>query len=148
MLNEILDMHWAWVIGGLVLIGLELLIPGVYMIWIGVGAVAAGLMLAAFPDMALSWQLIVFSVAMLASISSGFLIQNRSRKSTDMLFLNKSLSAMVGKRYVASTVFVAGRGRITVGDTSYAAIGEDETKPGDVVEVTGLQDDTPVVKKV
>ena len=44
---------WAWIILGVVLIGLELAAPGVFLLWLGLAAVATGLV----DGMAdLSWQ--------------------------------------------------------------------------------------------
>ena len=34
---------WAWIILGLALIGLELLAPGVFLLWLGLAAIATGL---------------------------------------------------------------------------------------------------------
>ena len=44
---------WSWVVLGLVLMGLELLAPGVFLIWLGLAAVLTGLLDAA---LGLSWQ--------------------------------------------------------------------------------------------
>ena len=38
---------WAWIILGVVLIGLELPAPGVFLVWLGLAAIATGLIDAA-----------------------------------------------------------------------------------------------------
>ena len=44
---------WAWLIGGIVLLALELAIPGSFLIWLGLAAVVVGLVSFAVD---LSWQ--------------------------------------------------------------------------------------------
>ncbi len=39
---ESLDAHWVWLTLGLVLAGLEMLVPGVYLIWLAVAAIVVG----------------------------------------------------------------------------------------------------------
>ena len=44
---------WSWIILGLVLMGLELVAPGAFLVWLGLAAVLTGLIDWAF---GLSWQ--------------------------------------------------------------------------------------------
>ena len=37
-----LEPHWLWLIGGLLLAIAEMLVPGVFLIWIGVAALVTG----------------------------------------------------------------------------------------------------------
>ena len=61
---------WTWIIFGVALIGIELLAPGVFFIWLGLAAIATGLIDAAFD---LSWQLasLVFAVLAVAAVAFG-----------------------------------------------------------------------------
>ena len=139
---------WAWVIGGLVLAGLEILVSGVFLLWIGLGAIAVGLILAAVPGLPLPWQALAFAASMLASLGLGFVIQRRSGLSQQDSLLNRETEAMVGQRYVAITAFAAGRGRIKVRDSSFAALSDDAIAAGDLVDVVAIRDGKPQVAKV
>lgn len=52
-LFEALGAAWSWIIAGLVLAGVEILVPGVFLIWLGLAALATGLAAAALP---VPWQ--------------------------------------------------------------------------------------------
>jgi membrane protein implicated in regulation of membrane protease activity len=62
------DMWWIWVVGGLVLAGLEVLVPGYVFLGFAIGAVTTGLMLWAGGPFgflvggSLPWLLLVFAV--------------------------------------------------------------------------------------
>ena len=128
---------WLWFIGGLLLIGGEIILPGVYLLWIGLGALVVGLLMVLFPDLSLTWQLVMFALAMLGIISVGFVIQRRGA-SPATGELNQELQALVGKHFVAASDFQVGVGRVRVGDTTYSAVSEDTIQAEDAVEVGGV----------
>ncbi len=139
---------WLWIIVGVMIMGLEIVIPGVYLIWIGMGGIVAGIALALLPDLSLAWQFLIFAAAMLASLGLGFFVQRRSGAATaENGALNREREAMVGMRYVALSDFRLGRGRIRVGDTSYAARGADDIRDGMTVEVVAIENGDLVVRK-
>jgi membrane protein implicated in regulation of membrane protease activity len=148
MIEQLFDFAWGWIIAGVVIAGLEILLPGVFLLWIGLGAVAVGLILALMPELALAWQLLVFALAMLGSLGLGFWVQRRGRARGDHDFLNRETEAMIGRRYLALAPFAAGRGRIKVQDSSFAAVSDQAIAAGELVEVVGLVDGRPKVVKV
>ena len=101
---------WLWFIGGLLLIGGEIVLPGVYLLWIGLGALVVGVLVAVFPDLGLTWQLVSFALAMLGTVSLGFVIQRRGAPPAAGE-LNQELHALVGQRFVAVSDFQVGMGR-------------------------------------
>ncbi|MCP1335564.1 NfeD family protein [Futiania mangrovi] len=146
-MENLFDLTWGWIIGGLILAGLEIAIPGVFLMWIGLGAIATGVVLALFPDLPFAWQALFFAVLMLSSLGLGFMIQRQSNRTPETQLLNHELQAMIGRRYVAITPFAAGRGRIKVQDSSFAAISDEEIAEGDLVEVVAIADGRPQVVK-
>jgi len=128
---------WSWFIGGLILAGLEILAPGIYLLWIGLGAIIVGLVLALVPDLAISWQLVLFALLMLCSISLGFVVQRRGTAHPAER-INEELQGLIGKHYLAATDFRAGEGRIHVADTTYGAISDEGIKAGEVVRAVRL----------
>ena len=115
MIGTIFDTSWAWMIGGVILAGLEILS----------NHALAGRGLLRLCDH-----------SRLARCGTG-----------EASFLNREMEAMIGQEYIAITPFVAGRGRIKVRDSSYAALSDDEIAEGDLVTVIGLSDDRPRVVK-
>ncbi|MBU0725446.1 MAG: NfeD family protein [Alphaproteobacteria bacterium] len=147
MIGTIFDTSWAWIIAGMILAGLEIILPGIFLLWVGLGALAVGLILSIAPGLPLPWQALVFALSMLSSLGLGFWIQRRSRATGEDSFLNREMEAMIGQEYIAITTFVAGRGRIKVRDSSYAAVSDEAIAEGDLVTVIGLSDDRPRVVK-
>jgi hypothetical protein len=147
MIEQAFDWAWAWIIAGAVIAGLEILVPGMFLMWIGLGAVATGVILARYPDLPLAWQMLVFAISMISSIGIGFWIQRRSGRGKHSRLLNEELKAMIGETYVAVAPFVVGRGRIKVQDTSFAAVSDENIETGEVVEVVGIVNGRPKVAR-
>jgi len=148
LLEQLFVSPWYWIIAGTILMGLEILIPGVFVLWIGLGALVVGLFLALFPEASPAWQLVLFAVAMLASIGTGFVIQRRGRNRPDAAnALNQERNTMRGHSYAAIDDFSGGHGRVRVGDGSYAAVSDDAIREGEMVTVTAIDDGRLVVKK-
>lgn len=147
MLEQAFDWTWGWIILGAIIAGLEILVPGMFLMWIGFGAVATGIVLARYPDLPVAWQMLVFAAAMLASLSIGFWIQRRSGRTMGARYLNRELQAMIGHTYVAITPFTIGHGRIKVQDSSFAAVSDETIAAGEMVEVVAIADGMPKVAK-
>ena len=147
MIEQAFDWTWAWIIAGAIIAGLEILVPGIYLMWIGFGAVATGVLLARYPDLPLAWQMLVFAVSMISSLGIGFWIQRRSGRTRGARFLNREMKQMIGQTYVAVGPFVVGRGRIKVHDSSYAAVSDETIAAGDIVKVVAIEDGRPKVVK-
>ncbi len=147
MIEQAFDWTWAWIIVGAIIAGLEILMPGMFLLWIGLGAVATGLVLARHPELPLAWQMLVFAVSMVSSIGLGLWIQRRSGRTRGSRFLNRELRAMIGQSYIATAPFTVGHGRIKVQDSSYAAVSDERIEAGEVVEVVAIEDGRPKVVK-
>jgi inner membrane protein len=148
MVGQIFDLTWAWIIGGAIVAGLEILLPGAYLLWIGLGAIVVGLVLSVAPELPLAWQAMVFAASMLLCLGVGVWLQNRRRTAEPASTLNRETASMIGQRYMAITPFVHGRGRIRVQDTSFAAVSEDAIAEGEMVVVTAFVDGRAVVARV
>ena len=63
--------HWFWFILTLVLLGLEMTVPGVIFMWLAIASVIVGGLV--FVDAAISWemQFIIFSVLGIISVYAG-----------------------------------------------------------------------------
>ncbi|WP_243371143.1 NfeD family protein [Geotalea sp. SG265] len=56
-------LWWHWLVLGLILIGLELVVPSFTIIWFGLGAVLVSILLALFPACPLPLQIFAWCVA-------------------------------------------------------------------------------------
>lgn len=55
-------LYWHWVLFGIILIGLEMVLPTFMTLWFGLGALLVGGVLFVWPDLSYSWQLFIWLV--------------------------------------------------------------------------------------
>jgi membrane protein implicated in regulation of membrane protease activity len=136
---------WAWIILGVVLIGVELLAPGIFFLWLGLAALATGLTDAVF---GLSWQssTLLFAALSVAAVLVGRAISPPSvhREEASGL-LNRRGAALVGRVFILEGPIAAGEGRIRVDDSSWRVRGPD-LPTGASVRVIGLDGATLLVE--
>ena len=132
---EGIDAHWVWLTLGLVLAALEMLVPGVYLIWLAVAALATGL-LTFMLDLSVPMQVIDFVfLALIAAFSARRFMRDRPIESSDPL-LNRRMDRMVGQTGVVSIAIEHGSGRVHVGDSDWIASGPD-VAAGERVRIIG-----------
>lgn len=117
---------WFWLILGLALLGLEVVVPGMILMWFGIGALITGGLLAFFPNMSLATQLISFAVLSVASLIAWRKSKWREEQiQSDKPELNQRLKNLLGKEFVLTDAIQNGRGTIRVGDTPWIVEGDD-----------------------
>lgn len=141
---------WNWVVLGFVLLGLEIVVPGVFLLWIGLAALATGVLSLAFWG-AWWWpwqvQVLVFLALSLVSAYAGKRIVRSREGDTDQPLLNRRSEQMIGRTATLAEPIRNGRGRIRLGDTLWKVRGPD-MEPGTHVKVVGVEDSELVVEKV
>jgi membrane protein implicated in regulation of membrane protease activity len=138
-MNELLPMlgGWAWWILAGVLLILELLAPGVFLMWLGFAAVAVGLIELIF-DMPWQVEIAVFAVLSIVLLVTGRpWIIKRQQEETDQPNLNRRMNEFVGQRFVLAKAIVNGRGQVRIDDTLWEVLGPDLGE-GEWVTVTGV----------
>ncbi len=116
---------WAWFIIAVALFLLELSAPGVFFIWLGIAAIATGLLDLVIP---MSWQV---EIAVFTALSIVFLVvgrpivMKRINQETDQPNLNARNQNFVGRRYKLSEPVKGGRGTLTIDDTLWRIRGDD-----------------------
>ncbi len=129
------DAAWLWVTLGLVLAGLEMLVPGVYLIWLAAAALATGV-LTGLLDLSLPAQIVDFVfLSLIAVFSARRWLRERPLASPDPL-LNRRGARLVGETAVVVQTIEHGSGRVHIGDSEWIARGPD-TANGERVRVTG-----------
>lgn len=131
-----------WMVAGLVMAGLEMLVPGVFLLWIGLAALVTGLI----TELAhLDWppQLALFVAATAALIT---LVALRLRRRPVLDSVNAPAAGLIGQTCHA-ILFKQGEGRVTLGDGTWPArTTEGETPaPGQPLRVIGLDGTTLLV---
>jgi membrane protein implicated in regulation of membrane protease activity len=117
--------RWAWFLAAAILMLLEIVLPGVFLFFIGLAAAATGLVDLVFP---LSWQreLLLFAVLAIAFAVVGRNLMRRAEAPVpDKPFLNRRADALVGREFVLDEPIVNGVGRIRIDDSVWRALGPD-----------------------
>lgn len=137
-------VYWHWLSLAGILVGLEILAPGVFLIFPGLAAVIVGLVVAVFPALDWRFQLLLFAALALAFIYLGRRVYGRMSTSEDHDDLNRRTQRLVGQVYPLAAAMTGGRGRLRVGDTDWLARLADDTgadfpagKPMRIVAVDG-----------
>jgi membrane protein implicated in regulation of membrane protease activity len=135
---------WNWLILAIVLLVLEVVVPGVHFLWFGLAAVAVGI-LGLATGVSWPWQALIF-VAL--SVAMVFAVRRFVRPDTamsDLPDLNVRGQQYVGRSVVVEQAIEGGRGKVRVGDTLWSAEGPDAAA-GSRVTVTGTRGIVLVVK--
>lgn len=128
---------WTWGIGALLLLIAEMLLPGFYLLWLGIAAALVALLVFLWPGMPFDAQLLVFAVAALGSIWGWRAWRDRNPEVSDQPFLNERGQHYVGRTYTLDTAIVNGSGKIRIGDTMWKVSGVD-LPAGATVRVVGV----------
>ena len=116
--------HWAWLTIGVLLCAAEIVAPGFFLVWLGVAAIATGVLAFLLP-IAVPMQLGVFAVlAFIALYSARRWLKNNPIVSTDPL-LNQRGGRLIGEVLTLVTAIENGRGRAKVGDGEWPVRGPD-----------------------
>lgn len=144
-----LAVHYLWWILALLLIAGELLLPGYFLLWIGLAAAAMGVLLWAVPTLGMLAQAIIFGLLAFAFCVAyaRWLRPKLERRTPGSERLNRRAEQMIGQRYELVEAIVNGRGKVGVGDGQWLAEGPD-LPAGSEVEIVALQGTTFTVKPV
>ena len=142
-----LSVHYLWWILALLLIGGEVLVPGYFLLWIGLAAAAMGVLLWLLPGMGLLLQAVLFAaLALAACVLYARTLRPRIERSTPgSERLNRRAAQMIGQRYVLTEAIVNGRGKARVGDGEWLVAGP-ELPLGATVEVVAVDGTTLQVR--
>jgi membrane protein implicated in regulation of membrane protease activity len=120
----VIEPHWGWIGVGLLLCGLEMLVPGVFLLWLGLAALLTGLVTLA-TGIGVAAQLIVFGVLAVAAVFVGKRQYSDHGIASEDPLLNDRLARLVGATVTVEMALIAGRGRVRVGDSVWPAEGPD-----------------------
>ncbi|MFL0414692.1 NfeD family protein [uncultured Sphingomonas sp.] len=113
-------------LGVAVVLGIaELLVPGVFLIFLAIAAAVVGVALLALADLPLVAQLGAFAVWSVVTVLIGRRWYVDYPVETSDPLLNDRAARMAGEIVTVSVPIVAGSGRVRVGDSEWPASGPD-----------------------
>ena len=131
---------WNWFVLGFVLLALEILVPGVFLLWIGIAALATGaLSLLLWDGSFWIWQVQVLTFLVLSLISAfaGKRVMGNGGES-DLPLLNRRADQLVGRTATLAEPIVNGWGRVRIDDTIWKVSGPD-MPAGTTVRVSAVK---------
>jgi len=131
-----LDPGWLWLIGGVLLLIMEIIAPGFFLVFLGAAAIATGLFTVLF-DLGTASQLALFALNAVISVMLGRrFYANRATDSADPL-LNDRAGRLVGRVVTVVQQVDDHGGRVRVGDSEWSARGG-PAAAGERVRITGI----------
>lgn len=119
---------WNWVIIGCILLILELFVPGVFLMWLGIAALLTAAISGLIGDHFWlgTWQaeIILFLILSIISVLIGrYYFYKKS--SSDEPLLNNRTDQLIGQIATLNEPIENGRGRVRVNDTIWRVTGPD-----------------------
>jgi len=143
---EALDQHLAWLALGLVLAVAEILIPGVFLIWLAGAALITGL-ITWFLPIGLPLQIVLFAVLAIVAVFAGkrYLAEHPIEAADPKM--NDRGARLVGQTAVVVEPIAFGNGKVKLGDSEWLAQGPD-VAAGQHVRVLGSEGTTLLVEPI
>jgi membrane protein implicated in regulation of membrane protease activity len=139
-----LEAHWVWLTLGVLLAGLEMLVPGVYLVWLGIAAIITGV-LTGLLHLSLPVQVIDFVfLSLIIAFSARRFLSDSPIRSADPL-MNRRGARMVGEIAVVVQTIEHGSGRVHIGDSEWNVRGPD-VAAGERVRIIGTDGATLLVE--
>lgn len=139
-----LEPHWLWLSLGVLLVALEILVPGFFLIWLGLAAAATGIITWILSP-AIPVQLGLFALLALATLyAARHWLKRNPIESTDPL-LNQRGHRLIGEMLTLTSAITDGKGRARVGDGEWNVRGPDAAI-GSKVRVIGIDGSSLIVE--
>ena len=132
---SMLDDHWGWLVFAALLGVAEVMIPGVFLIWVALAAAVTGLIALLLP-VSVPVQLLIFALLCLLSVWGGRRWYAANPVDSQDPLLNDRTARLIGEVVLVVEPIEAGRGRVKVGDSVWSCRGPD-APAGSRVRVTG-----------
>jgi membrane protein implicated in regulation of membrane protease activity len=125
---------WTWFIVGALLLAIELTVPGTFMLWLGLAALAVGAISRAV-DWSWQWQLVAFILISIALVPVWRRVALRSDAANAHPTLNRRTEGFIGRVFTLEKPIADGAGVVRIGDTVWRVAGPD-CPAGSRVQVT------------
>ena len=139
-------VFWYWWVLAVFLLGIEILAPGFFFLWLSLSGFVVGTILLLIPLTSLEIQLLIFATLSIVSIFIWRRYGIQHRPETDHPLLNKRGAQYIGRTFSLIEPIENGRGKIKVDDSIWTVQGEDcplETKV-EVIAIKGTLFDVKI----
>ena len=91
--------HWSWIVAGMILLALELVVPGGFLLWMGISGIVTGLLVLLQP---MGWPLqwLIFGALSLLSITLWVRWSRQRPSVSDRPLLNRRADHFIGHEAV------------------------------------------------
>ena len=113
-----------WLAIALILGIAEIVMPGIFLIWIALGAAITGIVIYLVP-LALAFQIVLFALLCLVATYAGRRWYKDDPGESQDPLLNDRTARLIGEVVTVSQAIEGGRGRGKVGDTQWPCKGSD-----------------------
>lgn len=127
---------WTWAILGVLLLVAELLVPGVFMLWLGVAALAVAV-LTIWNDIPWQMQIVLFGVFSIAFVFASRTFLKKKEDETDSPNLNKRGASIVGRTFTLDTPASGGFAQVRIDDTVWR-VALDDAPAGSRIEIVSV----------
>lgn len=134
-LLPLLEDHWWWLVFAALLGIGEVLLPGVFLIWIAIAAAATGLAALVLP-IGVALQFLLFAALCIAAVWGGRRWYKGNPVESEDPLLNDRTARLIGQIVTVTDPISAGEGRVKVGDSVWTARGDDAAA-GEKMRVVG-----------
>ena len=118
-------VFWHWWVLAVFLLGIEILAPGFFFLWLSIAGVVVGTVLFLIPSTSLEIQLLIFSVLSIVSVLLWRRYGFKNTTETDHPLLNKRGAQYIGRTFSLIEPIKNGRGKIKADDSIWTVLGED-----------------------
>ena len=139
------EIFWGCV--ALVLIGLETLAPGIFLLWLGFAAAGVSVLLLFGLPLSILIQTVAFVILSFVSVGLYWKYFRNTGMDSDQPMLNKKQDQLLGKVLNLETAIINGSGRVKIGDAFWQVQGVDVSE-GTIVRVVAIHDAVLLVEPV
>ncbi|MBF0427137.1 MAG: NfeD family protein [Magnetococcales bacterium] len=117
--------HWHWWIAAVLLLILEVTLPALFFLWLGVAAGITGCLVFLFPALGWKGQMLWFSGLSLLGIGLWHGVMRRRPSTSDLPHLNRRATQYVGRVFALTEPIINGSGRLRIDDALWKISGPD-----------------------
>ncbi len=128
---------WAWFVLGLVLLALELVVPGGWFLWLGAAGIVTGV-LSFIPGLTAPWEAAIFGGLSLVIVIGWTMVTRGRTPKSDSPLLNERAARFIGHEVTIDEPIAQGYGRVSLGDTVWRVSGPD-LAAGEKVRIIGAE---------
>ncbi len=143
LLTQLGAWHWSFL--GLMLLFVEMIVPGAFLVWIGAAALITAGLTYLF-DLMFVAQMLIFTLSCLVCVGFGTYVYRSMEISKEQSTVNRKADQMVGFIFDLSDPIENGVGHIKLSDTRWRVEGPD-LPAGTKVVVVDLKGNSLVVEK-